>query len=513
MRRRTLLKASAGALPMLSLSSAATADVETQSAPYEPLDSVDIEGAREAAVHHDNEIVYLATTDGFAVVDITDPGSLDVLAERRGIDLGGSSTLTTLYDVWPWEDRLLVSGPAQADPESATGFALFDISDPASPEKVTAYETNYYIHNSYFDDGMIYLVGSSLYQQESRIPLVIYDFDDDEVEEINRWSPIDHDEAWGRVPLNQRNLHDVTVQDGIAYLPYWDAGAWLLDVSDPEAPEVLDRVGDFTREELAEIDLRDSRTEAGTPPGNAHYTAINEEATVMVVGKEAWSAQEGAELIGGAGGVDLWDISDKTDVEHLAHIEAPEAYGQMRESYFTTSHNCDIADGWLYTSWYFGGVKVHDISDPENPEELAWWRSPTETSFWTAQAGVPGEFFVASSADVLPSDLRQPVNEGLYTFPARAGEQPDPPDLNQSPSALNDAASTPTETPANGGDDSNDSTPTREGTTPTGAEPTQTATDTDDDDGPGFGIGGALTAIGGAGYMLKRRLGDDSERP
>lgn len=38
----------------------------------------------------------------------------------------------------------------------------------------------------------------------------------------------------------------------------------------------------------------------------------------------------------------------------------------------------------------------------------------------------------------------------------------------------------------------------------------ETETDTDDD-GPGFGIGSALAGIGGAGYLLKRRLADDAQ--
>ncbi|PSP41391.1 hypothetical protein BRC66_02830, partial [Halobacteriales archaeon QH_2_66_30] len=45
-----------------------------------------------------------------------------------------------------------------------------------------------------------------------------------------------------------------------------------------------------------------------------------------------------------------------------------------------------------------------------------------------------------------------------------------------------------------------------------GESPTETENDDSaDDDGPGFGIGGALTAIGGAGYMLSRRLGGDED--
>ncbi|MFB6227235.1 MAG: hypothetical protein ABEH88_01405 [Halobacteriales archaeon] len=65
---------------------------------------------------------------------------------------------------------------------------------------------------------------------------------------------------------------------------------------------------------------------------------------------------------------------------------------------WTTAHNFEIHGDRLYSSWYRAGVKIHDISDPGSPELLAWWLRPRETSFWTAQVGVPGEFFIASSA-------------------------------------------------------------------------------------------------------------------
>jgi PGF-CTERM protein len=525
MRRRTLLQTGASALALPTLASTVTATTGTQTEPFGPLDTVEIPGTREAAVHHDGEVAYVAANTGFAVVDISDPASLEVLAERRGIDLGGSATLGTLWDLWPWEDRLVVSGPAQPNPGSAQGFALFDISDPANPEQVASHETGWYIHNCYFEDGVVYLSGSGLFQAEGRIPLVMYDVTDDDPEEVGRWSPVDHDEAWGEVPIGQRVLHDVYVQDGVAYLPYWDSGTWLVDVSDPAGPEVLDRVGDYTREDLVDIDLDTSRLEGGVPPGNAHYAEVDEDGSLLAVGEEAWSFDTSDGVVGGAGGVDLYDVSDKRDVEHLTHIDPPESYEQRRGAFFTTSHNCDIVGDRLYTSWYFGGVKLHDISDPSNPEELAWWRDPREASFWTAQAGVPGEFFVGSSADPpIEPGAREPVGEGLYTFPDHPGEQPDAPDLTRPPAELlssdgNGGENGGSDGSENGGNDGsenggNDGSENGGNDGGNGSENggDDGADDSADDDGPGFGVGGAITAVGGAGYLLARRLRGDEKQ-
>jgi len=440
MRRRTLLRAGAGAVTVPFLGRT----VSGQESRYGPTGSVDIEGAREAAVHHDGDVAYVAASDGLAAVNITEPSEPTVLAERRDIDTGSNRPLLSAWEVWPSEDRLILAGPANFRTDSAQGFALFDISDPAAPEQVAFYSTNFHIHNAFFTDGMVYLVGSG----DSAQPVVMVDVSDDDPTEVGRWSPVEYDKDWSEVPVATRVLHDVYVQDGIGYLVYWDAGTWVVDLSDPGEPEVLSRFGDYSLDELLAIDIGNSTLEGQIPPGNAHYSVVNDDGTVLAVGKESWAVEGPDGLVGGASGVELWDISDKTEPTQLATIEAPESYGQTTGDRFTTAHNCDIADGRLYTSWYYGGVKIHDISDPANPEELAWWRNPSETSFWTAQSAVSGDTFIASSANLGAAigDTSPEARDALYTFPDRAGSQENPPDLTERPEGVEPPSPTPTPT-------------------------------------------------------------------
>lgn len=466
MHRRTLLKAGAGSLPLTVVPRAAS----SAQAGYEPLDSIEVPGAAELVVHHDNEIAYVAAGDGIAVVDISDKTDLRMLAERRGIEIG-STPLTAIWDCWAWEDRLAAVGPAQEKPDSATGFALFDIADPASPELLSTHETEYYIHNCFLDDGLLYLTGSGLFEAEARIPLVIYDLRGGEPTELTRWSPRDHDTRWRDVPINNRVLHDVSVHDDVASLAYWDAGTWLLDVSDPTEIEVLSRFGDYQAQELIDLSGVEASNQGVTPPGNAHVTTVNEDGSLLAVGKETWDLGT-VTASGGASGVELWDIQDRTAPTRLATIEPPESFQQTPQAQFTTAHNCAFAGDRLYTSWYYGGVKVHDIAEPEAPEELAWWRDPETTSFWAARAAEPGEYFVACSADMPLLDRDNPETQGgVYTFPDRRGQQADPPSLTGTPTPRDES---------------------------------------DDGLGPGFGLGTALAALGGAGYLLGRRRSEES---
>jgi PGF-CTERM protein len=253
----------------------------------------------------------------------------------------------------------------------------------------------------------------------------------------------------------------------------------------------------------------------GEGPGNDHYVAVNEDATVMAVGGESWDnpTTDG----GGPTGIRLYDVSDRTAPEELATIAPEDAPDLTRQGTWTTSHNFEVANGRLYSSWYEAGVKVHDISDPANPEMLAWWRKPDEAMFWTAQLGVAGDFFVASSYGV------RGHFSGLYTFPDEAGEQSSPPAPfeTSTPYTRDTTTATPTETPTATSTetptDTATETPTETATataTPT-EDPTQTTSDpggdatTDDDGGgqgmPGFGVGAAVAGLGLGAYRYLRR--------
>lgn len=527
MRRRKFLQTSASAMSLpllatLTTGQSSAAQSGSQSG-YEPLSSVDIEGAREAAVSNGGDTAYVAATDGFAVVDISDPASPEVAAEVRDIDTESDMShsgqpLEPIYDIWASGERLVVSGPAQPNSASAQGFALFDVSNPSQPQQLDWFATDYYIHNSYFTDQTVYLTGSGLGDQ----PLVIVDVNDDEPEELARWSIIEEEEGWGDLPIPMRVLHDVYVQDDIAYLPYWDSGAWIVDISDPSSPEVLSRVGDYELEDLKELSTRESRLEGFIPEGNAHYTEVNEDASVLLVGKEAWAFEnpETGESRGGAGGVDLYDISDPENPSKLTSIDPPESRDQTQTGWFTTSHNCNLVNDRMYTSWYYGGVKVHDISDPANPEELAWWRDPTEASFWTAQAGVSGDFFVGASMAVQDTFGRYPneTRAALYLFPDEAGTQENAPDLTASESTPTpEPTATPTPEPTATPTPEPTATPTPEPTaTPASGmddteTPVETETPSSDGNGPGLTVGSGLAGLGGAAYLLRRRLRDDEE--
>ncbi|CQH45566.1 uncharacterized protein HHUB_1148 [Halobacterium hubeiense] len=464
MRRRDVLRASAAAA---ALPFAATTASAQQSA-FEPLGVLDLDGTKEVVVGDAGETAYVATTDGIATVDISDPSNPQQLASVAPLLADREDgPMRMVYDVKLDGETLIAVGPANpTQGETVQGVVVFDVSDPADPEQTGFHETDFAVHNAYLQDGVAYLTAND----GAKNPIVMVDVSGDTAEEVGRWSSVDHDERWRDVYAGLRSCHDVYVHEDTLYVAHWDAGTWLVDISDPANPEYVNHFGHYSVEELRDIPTGEAGAESLSVPGNSHYVAVNEDASVLASGAESWDVDTD-DGDPGQGGIDLWDVSDPQNPEKLSFIAPPPTPNGTRNGTWTTSHNFEFRGDRLYTSWYQGGVKIHDVSDPASPEELAWWRNPDEARFWTARYATE-EAFVAGDMG------GQTYDAGVYTFPNRAGEQPDPPELQTTAVAT----STATETTAA-------ETTTTE--TPTAAE----ASDESGGGAPGFG---ALAALAGA---------------
>ncbi|WP_435334813.1 LVIVD repeat-containing protein [Haloarchaeobius sp. TZWWS8] len=480
--RRSLLRAGAGALALPTLGGLATAT----GANYGPLDSLEIEGTAEAVVNGDGTVAYVAVGTGFVTVDIADPSDISVLAERRNLTDSEGDAIEQVLDVKYDDGQLLV--PTAAQGGGPRGFYLYDVSDPESPEQIGDWfaTPNHGNHNSHLEDGVAYLTGG--------YKLDIVDVSSDPFERLATWEPADWNDEWERPPLTV--LHDLYVQDGTAYCAYWDGGTFMVDVSDPANPSFVGRKKTYTREELEEF----PGSEYLEPGGNDHYVTVNDDASILIEGGESWDTDPEDDH-GGPSGLELFDVTDPSDPKPISTIEPPHAENETYNTgTWTTAHNFEMRGDRLYTSWYQGGVTIHDVSDPANPERIAWWADPTY-GFWTARSAVPGEFFVASSH--LAGTATTP---GLLTFPDRAGEMADPPssvwwgakqttetETTTTTATTGEATETPTETVV---------THSETGTTSAESDGGSTAGT------PGFGV---LTALAGLGLGAARYRGRQGE--
>ncbi|WP_276300015.1 LVIVD repeat-containing protein [Halorussus lipolyticus] len=485
MQRRAFLRGVAGSVALGAVGT--TAGVGTaHPGPYSPLGSIPVKNAKETVPDPSGDFAYVATTDGFGVVDVQIPSDPRLVFEERNlISERETGPLRLVQDLKVDDDRLVVAGPANPiQGEVLQGFVLYDVSDPENPSRMAFHETDFPIHNCFLRDGVVYLTGNGAETNA----LVMVDVSDGNPNEIGRWSLTSRDETWSEVASGLWTLHDVWVQDGLAYLSHWDAGTYIVDVSDPTDPQFRTRIGGRPLEELRAIPDDEAHAQVISLPGNAHYAMANDDGSLLGINKEAWAA--GGE--GGPGSLQLWDTSDLSNPRKLSTIDAPATSDSSIDGTWTTSHNFDIVGDRLFSSWYQGGVKIHDISNPANPTQLAWWRMPDEASFWTAKRATE-RFFVASSYG-----QRSNGKGGLYTFPiedARNKPQKDPPSLTATGEnrSGNSATETPAETP----------TPTTEEAALAG-ETTANA-DSSAGSAPGFGLPAGIAALVGAGAWQKYR--------
>lgn len=239
MRRRDALKAAGSLLGVGVFGSGAAGSAAAHPGPYEPYGYVELEGAKEAVVSPDGDVAYVATTTGYASVDVSVPDRPRVLADvREPVSEREAGPLRQIYDVDfdAVTDTLAVVGPANSRPGAVAGVLLVDVSDPAAPERVSFFETAHSIHNCFLREGVAYLTGND----GADNPLVLLDAASGA--ELGTWSLSDADSAWSDVDSSLRPLHDVFVRGDVAHLALWDAGTWLVDVSDPTDPTAVGSV-------------------------------------------------------------------------------------------------------------------------------------------------------------------------------------------------------------------------------------------------------------------------------
>jgi len=480
MYRRALLRglASAGGLAGVSVASGHPGDrgrSGTETGPSGsgpgPHATLTMEAAREAVVGPDGTTTYVATMEGFTAIDVSDPHDPTILHEVTDVlPDHEDGPLEGIQDLKIDGTELLVVGPAH--PSSGLKAAVrFDVVDPGDPRMIGSHVTEYPLHNAFLQDGIAYLCGNG----EPGNPLVTVEIGAESTE-LGRWSLFDRNDAWRDVPRQLRTLHDVWVQDDLAYLAYWDAGTYVVDVSDPASPSFVSRVRGPDPASLPIEPAYAIIRESVVPPGNDHYVTTNEDGTLLGVGSETWAFQGS----GGPSGITFYDVSDPTSPVERGRIEPPPSDDPSQSGVWTTAHNFELVGEYCYSAWYQGGVRIHDVSDPTAPVEAYRWRESDAARFWTAQLAVEGESFVAPTMGVPgdeddgaeKGDGEDETESGLYVFPDVVHQRP--------------TTATSTEDPGSSGAV-----------------------------GPGFGIGAALASALGLGAWLSRSgSGEDSpERP
>ncbi|MDP8239588.1 MAG: choice-of-anchor D domain-containing protein, partial [Candidatus Hatepunaea meridiana] len=196
------------------------------------------------------------------------------------------------------------------------------------------------------------------------------------------------------------SARDVVVQGDYAYVAAYASGLQIIDISDPEHPEVAgywddnpDMVegvsvsGNFvylavSQSGLYVIDVSDP----ANPNEIGSYDTPSFAVDVVVSGHFAYVADR-------LSGLRVIDISDPENPDEIGFCDTPgDAQGVALSGDFV--YLADGAEHPAYNRGGYGasGLRVIDVSDPENPEEVGFYNTPGKAK----SVAVRGDFaFVA----------------------------------------------------------------------------------------------------------------------
>ena len=269
--------------------------------------------------------------DRMYVWDVTDPAN-PVLTDSVVVDA------RVVNDVKVNEDATLAIITRESASSRRNGIVILDLQDPAHPTVRSEYWETLTggVHNTFIDGDLVYAV------HNGTSDLHIIDISDpDDPVQIGRWGVPAHPAKY---------LHDVYVQDGLAYLSYWDDGLIILDVGNgiedgsPEEPE-------FVSQYRYQYEVQ------GFDYGNTHvaFPYENEAGEKYVfLGDEIFPPGFEVERLDTwpAGYIHVVDVSNIRDPREVAQYRLPRA----------GPHNIWVEDDVMYVAYYNAGMRAVDVS-------------------------------------------------------------------------------------------------------------------------------------------------------
>ncbi|MDH5590456.1 MAG: Ig-like domain-containing protein [Gemmatimonadota bacterium] len=294
--------------------------------------SLDAVGRGAIETHHSGDMwvfegvdgrdyVYVGTFmhDWMKVWDVTDP-TRPVLTDSLQLDA------RRINDVKIHPDNRLAVVTREGASDRRNGIVILDLARPAHPRILSEYKETMTggVHNVWIlgDEDLVYACHNGTSEMH-----IIDISDPANPREIGRWG----------LEKRQKTLHDVIVQDGYAYLSYWDDGIITLDVGAGTHGGTA-RAPAFVSQFKYSIGSTHVAWRAG------RYLFVGDE--LFPVG---WDADKPIQARGYVHVVDYADIENPREV---GRFEVPEA----------GAHNLWAEGDRLYIGYYQAGLRVVDIS-------------------------------------------------------------------------------------------------------------------------------------------------------
>ncbi|HMQ47549.1 MAG TPA: choice-of-anchor B family protein [Saprospiraceae bacterium] len=306
---------------------------------------------------HETEYGIITSTRGVHVFDLDHiSDNFEPVASGEGTDQGN---IISHRDAKTYQHYLY----CVAD-EGQSALQIFDLSDlPNSIEMV--YESDEFVrtaHNIWIDEAnaRLYLAGGNGFT------LRVLSLENPEQPALLASFP----NANLQIPY----VHDLYVQDNIGFLSVAFEGLWVVDFNDPANVALVGTMTSYPQQ------------------GYNHSGWLSDDGNYFYLCDETHGMD-----------VKIVDVQDFLEMRVVSTMDAQSAPTQI-------PHNVIPQDDLLYVSYYYDGLQVFDVSNPEFPRRVAaydTYNGPDEDYF----AGAWGVYVMPSGRSLI-SDM----NSGFYVF-------------------------------------------------------------------------------------------------
>ncbi|HVK84495.1 MAG TPA: hypothetical protein VM513_10340 [Kofleriaceae bacterium] len=260
-----------------------------------------------------DSLAYVIRTDGLKIIDTSDPANPTEIGRWRRSGQGYSNDLK-IVDVAQRRYVIIADSPVD----------IVDVTDPTSPSLAANLQED--AHTVFTEErgGKIY---AYIGDNNGRAP--VYDITDPTMPmRIIRYN------------FGANYLHDLMIDNGIAYLNAWDAGFVVVDFTTPETPSIVGRW-------------------EPTPTYSSHssWATTAGGRKVAVHGEEAYGAHLHVVDIDPASPTFMKPIGEYKTRDHVS-IHNVMAFGER-----------------AYVTYYQDGVRIFDLSTPSAPRLLGYYNT------------------------------------------------------------------------------------------------------------------------------------------
>ena len=124
------------------------------------------------------------------------------------------------------------------------------------------------------------------------------------------------------------------------------------------------------------------------------YAVPNENDTLVIVADGSYAGM--TEECGGHGILHFLDISDLTSIREISTFSIEESDTCLGGTFYQAT-DLAVKGNLVYSTWMSGGLRVVDISDPENPVEVGEFRSPNTINPSLSDVALYGDYALATT--------------------------------------------------------------------------------------------------------------------